>query len=433
MSILCATDFSPAATNATRVALALAQRLGDTMLFTHIVEPRDTREPPSDLIDELSSHFRKHLDQKANQLRDRGVEVHTELLSGHTVTAIADLAEREKPRMVVVAATGRSAPESWLLGSTAEGLAELVPSPTLVVRDPAPLEAWARGERQLKVMVASDFTLSSEAALCWARSLQEIGPCEITVAHVVWSFNEGDLTEATDASPRADISSREKEIVLRDLSEWIQSVVGDLASQIRCVASMGRPDFRLVELAQKEGVDLVVTGTHQHHGLERLREPSFSRGLLRHAPMSVACVPSTAVVTREERLPEIRRVLVATDFSDPASRAICFGCSVVEPEGKLRIVSVVRHEQDIEKIEKELQNHIPDSAAQLGIEVELTVIVSPDIACAICEEAERFGANLVCVGTQGADRIPRKLLGSVARAVAARCRRPVLLVPRLAL
>jgi hypothetical protein len=51
-------------------------------------------------------------------------------------------------------------------------------------------------------------------------------------------------------------------------------------------------DAQLVGLAIEEQADLIVVGTHQWHGLSRLRHGSVSRGILRHAPMSVACVPT---------------------------------------------------------------------------------------------------------------------------------------------
>ena len=47
----------------------------------------------------------------------------------------------------------------------AERTAESAPVPTLVVRDAAPFEAWARGERALKVFVGVDFSASCAAAL----------------------------------------------------------------------------------------------------------------------------------------------------------------------------------------------------------------------------------------------------------------------------
>jgi hypothetical protein len=50
-------------------------------------------------------------------------------------------------------------------GSVAEHLAVRSPIPALVVRSAVPFEAWARGERRLKILAAFDFTGTAEAAL----------------------------------------------------------------------------------------------------------------------------------------------------------------------------------------------------------------------------------------------------------------------------
>ena len=79
---------------------------------------------------------------------------------------LAELASRLDARLLVVGSLGRRSDE-WLLGSMAEHAAERAPVPTLVVRSAAPFEAWARGERPLKIFVAFDFTGAAEAALRW--------------------------------------------------------------------------------------------------------------------------------------------------------------------------------------------------------------------------------------------------------------------------
>jgi hypothetical protein len=70
----------------------------------------------------------------------------------------------------------KTAFDRWTLGSVSEEISEAAPVPTLTVRSAKPFEAWARGERALRVFVAADFSPSSEAALHWVSKLREIGP-----------------------------------------------------------------------------------------------------------------------------------------------------------------------------------------------------------------------------------------------------------------
>ena len=72
----------------------------------------------------------------------------------------------------------------------AEHLAVRSPIPALVVRSAVPFEAWARGERRLKILAAFDFTGTAEAALRWIQGLLAAGPCELVVGYVDWPLGE---------------------------------------------------------------------------------------------------------------------------------------------------------------------------------------------------------------------------------------------------
>ena len=60
--------------------------------------------------------------------------------------------------------------------------------------------------------------------------------------------------------------------------------------------------------------------------------------------------------------------------------------------------------------------------------VEARLIRDRDVAGGICQEAERFGADVVVVGSLGLTGLARLALGSVAQAVLKRSRRPVVVV-----
>ena len=55
------------------------------------------------------------------------------------------------------------------------------------------------------------------------------------------------------------------------------------------------------------------------------------------------------------------------------------------------------------------------------------MVESEDAVTGICQEAERFDADVVVVGTKGAG-LTKAILGSVAGGVVAKLRRPVLVV-----
>ena len=129
-------------------------------------------------------------------------------------------------------------------------------------------------------------------------------------------------------------------ILERELSERAGALLGEGVARVRVEPSIGRADLRLVEMAREEQVDLVVVGSHQRHGLGRVAHPSISRGLLRNAPMSVACIPAARVERIERQSAPIRRVLAASDLSEHGGRAIPYAYGAVSPADIVRLLHV---------------------------------------------------------------------------------------------
>lgn len=77
---------------------------------------------------------------------------------------------------------------------------------------------------------------------------------------------------------------------------------------------------------------------------------------------------------------------------------------------------------------------VATAAAALAVRFEDTVQLvhvreATDPTTAICQTAERFGADLICLGTHGRSGLSAAVLGSVANGVMARSQRPLLTVP----
>jgi nucleotide-binding universal stress UspA family protein len=434
MKIICGTDFSEHAEQASLAAAALARRLGDTLVLAHVWDETLGEGLWEDFHDRISAAVRNRLYDHAIRLRETGSSVEEEMPSGMPDEELAKVASRHDARLLVVGSLGRRSGE-WLLGSVAERAALRSPIPTLVVRSAVPFEAWARGERRLKVFVAFDFTGTAEAALRWIKCLEAAGPCEIVVGYVDWPVGEAGRLGISGELLLGHNPPQVQRILERELSERVRALLGEGAVRIRVEPSLGRADSRLVEIAREEQSDLVVTGTHQRHGLGRVAHPSISRGLLRDAPMSVACIPGARVETIERQSVPFRRVLAASDLSEHGSSAIPYAYGAVSPGGIVRLLHVLeshlmetRSTQIVAEAEERLRAQVPADAAARGIQTEVVVIEEFDVAKAIRQEAERFGAHLVCVGSHGRSGLAKAVLGSVAQNVIAQSRGPVLVV-----
>jgi len=86
------------------------------------------------------------------------------------------------------------------------------------------------------------------------------------------------------------------------------------------------------------------------------------------------------------------------------------------------------HLQHVSQSGARLRALAPDEAEARGITTEIEVIDNPESAHAICAAAERFNADVVCIGSHTRPGLSAKVLGSVSLGVLQQCRRPVLVV-----
>ena len=441
MRIICGTDFSKPAAQAANAAAALAARLKETLVLVHSVEGAGLGASSPKVFDALFAHVSEQLQAEAVRLRALGSTVKAELLTGPPDEALVKLARPRATRLIVVSSLGRRAPGRWLLGSVSERTAERAAVPTLVVRDAAPFVAWARGERALKVFVAIDFSISADAALRWVKEFASIAPCEVVVGYVDWPPEQRTRLGGTGPQPLVGNSPEVQAILESDLKARVAGLLGETSFRLRVEANWGRADAALIEMAREEKADLLVTGTHQHHGLERLAGPSVSRWLLQHAPMSVACVPTPAAAPMAgPRIRACQRVLVAVDLDEPHGFAAPYGYSIVNPGGTVRLLHNIVPLQALHRVneketaqlaaasEAKLRTLAPDKADARGITTEVEVTQNRETAEAICAAAERFGADIICIGSHTRPGFTAKVLGSVSLAVLQNSRRPVLVV-----
>ena len=436
MNIICGTDFSEHAEQASLAAAAFARRLGDTVVLAHVWDKTLSEGLWNDFHDRISAAIRNRLYDRAIRLRETGARVKEEMFSGDMPDVeLAQMAARPDVRLLVVGSLGRR-PGEWLLGSVAERAAMRAPAPTLVVRSAVPFETWARGKAPLKIFAAFDFSGTAETALRWIKDVLAAGPCEIVVGYV-----DRPVGEATRLGIRGELLESHnppqvQRILEREVAEKVGALLGEGAARVRVEPSIGRADARLVEMAREEQSHLVVTGTHQRHGLSRVPHPSISRGVLRYAPMSVVCIPAARVETIERQSALLHRVLAATDLSEHGSSAIPYAYGAVSPGGIVRLLHVLepsplmetRSIQSVAVAEERLRAQVPADATERGIRTEVSVIEESDVAKAIRQEAERLGAHLVCIGSHGRSGLAKAVLGSVAQSLMAQSPRPLLVV-----
>ncbi len=430
MPIVCATNFSDAARSASETAALLARKAGEPLALLHVLLPESVRAFGKPLLEAAEAA----LVDEAKRLEKLGAKVERHLLTGEPAAAIHDFVTKQEARLVVTAAPTHETPFLGM-GGTVDRLAQSLEVPLLIARGVGALEAWVKGERPLRVMVGVDRSLPFEAARDWVKGLRRLGPVELVGGRVFWAREEAlrlgleqplGFGEATPELSQA--LEREAAALLEPLREGGQAV------RVRCEVGVGRIADHLVALAEEEKVDLLVVGTHHRRALGKLW--SVSHHALRLAKMSAVAVPAQAAVHGEDvELPQVRTVLVTTDFSEPGDRAIAYGCVLAPPGGTVHLVHVVSPSATAEqrgKAHEQLERRVPRAAREGGRRVQVEVVEGQDVAGLIAQAAERHCADLICMGTHGRTGLVRAVMGSVAQEVMARSDRPVVLVKPLA-
>ncbi len=434
--ILCGTDFSTQAQEAATVAALLAKRLKVNLVLAHAGKEGLL---PAPRRSELS---RDPLHQEAERLRALGAAVDEEHLNGRPADALVDFARREHPSLLVVSTLGQISPSRLLVGSVAETVAQRTPAPTLVVRSSEPFRKWLERDGRLRVLVAVDFTTSSEAALQWLSQFRQAGRCEVVAVHI--ARVETPAKEKTNGNAHGNGHGPDLKCLERDLKKKVRHFLPQQKFRLHVVRAKGGIHVQLLEIARETKADLMVVGTHQRHGLSRYWHGSVSCEMLKHLPISAACVPAAGLKEHpKSRIPHLDRVLATTDFSEGGDHAIPFAYAALPRGGVVHLVHVMRpllardqarplkvsqHEQLRDEAAARLRSLVPLEADARGIDTRIEILENRDPARAICQVVERIGCDLICLASHGSGGFPETLLGPVALAVVRRTHLPHLIV-----
>jgi nucleotide-binding universal stress UspA family protein len=279
-----------------------------------------------------------------------------------------------------------------------------------------------------------------------------MAPCDLVIGHLDCPMDYYESIGGADPMMFENNTPEVQRVLEREVRSRAREILGDMPFRIRVEAHWGRPDSRLAAMAREEGADLLVTGAHQYQGFERLWHSSISRCLLHQTEMNVAVVPLATGLARGSSIaPPVKCVLMATDFSSAANDAIPHAYALLPGGGTLHLLHVVPQLRmlsgnlghsdtlmepplgleggELRELTLKLRRLVPADAAERGIFTHVEVLGSHDVARAICQRAERIGADVVCLGKAGRSGMLDALLGSVTKEVLARTRRRLLIVP----
>ena len=457
MTIIAAVDFSSPSVNAARSAIDLARVLGDDVVLLKAIQPMSMFYPEAAMAGapDIDQPLFRATEEALENLRlvlgkdARGVRIDKRVVFGRPHEVLCQEARQDGARLIVMGTIGRGPGGRLLVGSVAQRTVREAPCPVLVLRDgKAPFTTWAEGQRPLRVVAGVDHSPATDAALALLAQWRAAAPCDVTLVHEYWPPAE---YARLGLRGSRDLDRDDPEVIAtldRDLRLQLPQLGGSGQAALRIRAGWGPVGVQLAMEAEAEAADLLVLGTGQPHGLERLRTGSACLSALHASEIPLLVVPAHhAAISGPARtpIPLVRSVLVATDLSEVGNAAVPHAYSLVRrPTGRVELCHV--HERPLSapayvmpdqasmppqarrELELQLAGLIPAQATELGIASHATVIDGGSAAEQILAAARRLGVDAIVVASHGRSGIGRALLGSVAEAVVRGSERPVYVV-----
>jgi len=136
------------------------------------------------------------------------------------------------------------------------------------------------------VLVATDFSEWSDAALVYARALAGTFGARLHVLHAVEFVATADVigVAVPDLYKGVESSARQQ------LDELISETDREIFGATPVLVTGGTPSQAIIQYAKKANIDLIVVGTHGRRGLSHLVLGSVAERVVRMAPCPVLTV-----------------------------------------------------------------------------------------------------------------------------------------------
>jgi nucleotide-binding universal stress UspA family protein len=288
------------------------------------------------------------------------------------------------------------------------------------------------------LLVATDFSQFSRAALARAVTCAEMLGSDVTAVHVIDRLDTDAAAHPFEIHRNVDDVFELRQRSDQHLSELIAPWRARTKVDLQGLTLAGEAYIEIVRAVQAERAGMVFVGHRGLTGLRRLLVGSTAERLARHCPVPVW-------VVRNEIDHPLKRILVATDFSDASSAALQVAAQLAQktdaeldllhvydalalaeqaPVGTL--ISENPRDELREIAEKNLDELLRIHCSAIQAKVRRVAWGLPWEV--IRKQARRGAADLIVVGSIGRSGIARMLMGNTAEKVLRLVDRDVLIV-----
>jgi nucleotide-binding universal stress UspA family protein len=218
------------------------------------------------------------------------------------------------------------------------------------------------------VLFATDFSPATEAAFSYAVAIADRYHSKLYVAHVI-NLESFDLLELESARVLIKKANDEAHRKMAQLLE----TVGLERDRYQIVVAEGVIAETLVEIIERNQIDIAVLGTHGRRAFKKLFMGSVAEEVFRMAPCPVLTVgPKIARLPAKEAL---RHILYPIEFAPDTSKAAWYAVSLAERYAATLTVMNVREgmpsapstdEEFTKPMERWVNDHVPQNSDLRG-------------------------------------------------------------------
>jgi nucleotide-binding universal stress UspA family protein len=275
-----------------------------------------------------------------------------------------------------------------------------------------------------------DFYPPSKSALRYAVRLARDYEARLHIVHVVPPVRSF-LRFAQNTGQIVKFQHDEAQLQLARMAKRVRTLGISTSVEVR----FGEIDREILGAIDESKAGLLVARTHGRRGFQRWLLGSVCELLLRRVAVPFLTIGR---VKRLTGVPDIKRILITTDFSEGSAEVVRFGFSIAqECQADVTLLHVTNltesnvSPRDIRASSPRLLHKmnalIPAEAPKW---CDIKTRVEPGIPYrVILRVAERGRMDMIVVGTHGKSLLDRTLLGSNAERVIRGAACPVLAVP----
>jgi nucleotide-binding universal stress UspA family protein len=244
-----------------------------------------------------------------------------------------------------------------------------------------------------QIVIATDFSPASNAALSVARRIARTFNAGVTLVHVFQFVPRHQYRIPVEwMVERIRKEFRNK---LEEAGNWLRQ--SGIETDVIMIED-GFPALEILSYLGSREAPLLVIGTHAFGGLERFLLGSTAEEVLRKAECPVITVGPHVLTTSEDQA-GLRKILFTTDFSESSLAAVPFLLALQQASGaQIRVL----HVSAVSASEEDSQFDGVRAAFQGAQVAEYKTLHGDNIAQAVVNEAERYPADLLVLGVQHA-------------------------------